>query len=823
MSELYGFKKNLEKVQVRSKSESAAKSHIVPTLIDKTEVVAPATKYEFADRTIPELANWNVVVLECTCANVSQNLIFFRAASVQNYIIDALSSIKTRGGYYVDWANNRIRVRWVNGDSSYSSLVPTIRAVYGLVQNVDVVDPDTEDEPSGDDGEDIDITGLTEEVQGIRIGADGTIYETAGEAVREQYNKLAEMLDVLDVEDAVQTIQNAVQTIQNAVDTAIEQIETAGGLILDPTLSKSGQAADAKVTGDELNNLKANLLDTNLTEPTIVDKKYVKYDNGTIYDTNSYCYLEASNISTYRRLHVHTNITGAVGICFYDADGTFISGIKNTSNTSPYLFDEDVDVPDGAYIIRVSCLRANRTTLSINTTLKTMLDGINDVIDDNKLDADERISGIKKLDPDLFVSSEMWEMGGVNGTNGALVTSNTYIRTGYIDVTSYKKINVVPNDGYRYAFAFYDTNKNPVGYSGAATNPANALPRNVDVPSNAVYFLIAVGNTSGTAANLDYADEIAITGIYILLDAIDTLEDALGIDSGNTKYAGDKIVLSEPTQNVYSCTINQWLDFADTSLSSYLLHLNQSMAIYGGYVFLFQDGGTVTVLDYETKEIVGMYTTPITETNHQNGAQFSNIFYDNNDEFPLLFVSRASTMPNNECLIYRVQRNNTTFTFTLVNTINVTPVIFQPTWAIDNRRNVITALAYTSANYGIETNNFIKVRTWAMPTKAEILSGNAITLNITDALLEIGLPYAAYQQCIMHNGDIYLCYQPRTGGRMIYHFDGFSGMLLSTVAMPDTVSEMEGLYVYNGKMYVTQKRGTDTEANNPLTIYEITF
>ena len=594
-------------------------------------------------------------------------------------------------------------------------------------------------------------------------------------------------------------------------------------LLLDSSSDGTKKIKARNIVPDELNALKANLLDTNITEPTIVTKKYVKYDNGTTYDTNSYCYLEASNISAYRRLHVHTNITGAVGICFYDADGTFISGIKNTSNVSPYLFDEDIDVPDGAYIIRVSCLIANSTTLTINTKLKTMLGGLSDAIDNNRLDADEKISGIKILDPDRFVSSEMWEMGGVNGTNGALVTANSYIRTGYIDVTSYKKINVVPNNGYRYAFAFYDIDKNPVGYSGAATNPANTLPRAVDVPSNAVYFLIAVGNTSGTAANLDYANEIAITGIYILLDAIDALEDALGVDDGNTKYAGDKIVLSEPTRNVYNCTINQWLDFADTSLSSYLLHRNQSMAIYGGYVFLFQDGGTVTVLDYETKEIVGMYTTPITETNHQNGAQFSNVFYDNNDEFPLLFVSRASTIPNNECLIYRVQRNNTTFTFTLVNTINVTPVVFQPTWAIDNRRNVITALAYTSANYGVETNNFIKVRTWPIPTKAEILSGNAITLNIHDALLEIELPYAAYQQCIMHNGDIYLCYQPRTVGRLIYHFDGFSGMLLSTVAMPDTISEMEGLYVYNGKMYVTQKRGTDTEANNPLTIYEITF
>lgn len=238
MSELYGFKKNLEKVQVRSRSESAAKSHIVPTLISSTPLAAPATRYEYATRTIPELTNWNVVVLYCKCGNTQQNIICFRNAVAGNYLIDALTSTVTRGVYYVDWANNRIMVRWVNGNVSLAQSFVQILAVYGLVQNVDVVDTDTEDEPSGDEGEDIDITGLTEEVLGIRIGADGTIYETAGEAVRQQYEALAERLDAISFEDVMQQINDAIAAIPTEVETWLDEHPEATTTVQDGAVTE---------------------------------------------------------------------------------------------------------------------------------------------------------------------------------------------------------------------------------------------------------------------------------------------------------------------------------------------------------------------------------------------------------------------------------------------------------------------------------------------------------------------------------------------------------------------------------------------------------
>lgn len=249
MSELYGFRKNLERVQVRSKADSVAKSNVIPALITDTPVTA-GSKNVFVDLSVPDLANWNVVVLRCRCVNTQQNIIFFRGYTTQNYLVDSLTSITSRAVFYVDWDNNRVRVSWTHGNVSLANSIQ-ILAVYGLVQNVYAVEGDDTDEPSEDE-EDIDITALTEEVQGIRIGADGTIYDTAGDAVRGQYEQLAQILENLDV-PAIS------EAIQNAVDTALEQIEQSGGLILDDTLTQSGEAADAKAVGDAIDDLESSI------------------------------------------------------------------------------------------------------------------------------------------------------------------------------------------------------------------------------------------------------------------------------------------------------------------------------------------------------------------------------------------------------------------------------------------------------------------------------------------------------------------------------------------------------------------------------------
>lgn len=87
--------------------------------IYNTKNTAPATKNEYTEVSVPDLANYNVVSVRCTVGNIVQILNFYRAmGDVPQYIIDYKNSVYIRGGFLVDWTNNLIKVRWVDGDAT---------------------------------------------------------------------------------------------------------------------------------------------------------------------------------------------------------------------------------------------------------------------------------------------------------------------------------------------------------------------------------------------------------------------------------------------------------------------------------------------------------------------------------------------------------------------------------------------------------------------------------------------------------------------------------------------------------------------------------
>ena len=87
--------------------------------IYNTKNTAPATKNEYTEVSVSDLANYNVVSVRCTVGNIVQILNFYRAmGDVPQYIIDYKNSVYIRGGFLVDWTNNLVKVRWVDGDAT---------------------------------------------------------------------------------------------------------------------------------------------------------------------------------------------------------------------------------------------------------------------------------------------------------------------------------------------------------------------------------------------------------------------------------------------------------------------------------------------------------------------------------------------------------------------------------------------------------------------------------------------------------------------------------------------------------------------------------
>ena len=96
----------------------------------------------------------------------------------------------------------------------------------------------------------------------------------------------------------------------------------------------------------------------------------------------------------------------------------------------------------------------------------------------------------------------------------------------------------------------------------------------------------------------------------------------------------------------------------------------QGASCYGDYLFQFQDHNTnVYIYNLKDKEHVYTFTMEPITSNHCNNVSFSNIFYEDEDEFPLLYVSGSGYGNYNHAQVYRIVRNNKIFSIIKVQEI----------------------------------------------------------------------------------------------------------------------------------------------------------
>lgn len=122
----------------------------------------------------------------------------------------------------------------------------------------------------------------------------------------------------------------------------------------------------------------------------------------------------------------------------------------------------------------------------------------------------------------------------------------------------------------------------------------------------------------------------------------------------------------------------------------------QDGAVKGGFLFSFNHRGECTV--YETKalqtqkdgeaEIFSSFvlSKPDVLVPHSNSVSFGNEYYDDKDEFPLLYTNiynnyaKADDPLKGVCLVYRLQRTDRAFTSTLVQIIEIGFVEDEALW-----------------------------------------------------------------------------------------------------------------------------------------------
>ena len=129
---------------------------------------------------------------------------------------------------------------------------------------------------------------------------------------------------------------------------------------IDKTLSKTGEAADAKTVGNKLSEIIPNSWSY-----SVVNGEYIKYSDGTVVTGENFAYTDylsvdgVSNI-VYSRVFVPAQYDPRHGIAFYDGNKNYISGVRSIAKGSVSGYETyTTEVPENAKFVR--CTMWNST------------------------------------------------------------------------------------------------------------------------------------------------------------------------------------------------------------------------------------------------------------------------------------------------------------------------------------------------------------------------------------------------------------------------------------------------------------------------------
>lgn len=242
----------------------------------------------------------------------------------------------------------------------------------------------------------------------------------------------------------------------------------------------------------------------------------------------------------------------------------------------------------------------------------------------------------------------------------------------------------------------------------------------------------------------------------------------------------------------------------------------QSMGLYDNKVFCFEAGTECCVFDLNTK--VHYQSNPLPEYSHHNNAQFLDIYYQEDDKYPLLLLSRGDYPPNqNECYIVRVEEREEFICFSRIKTIKNTLVEanYGGSWIADTKTGTLYMYSLTKGDWRLRNDNHFCVFSFDLPdvmTSADAILDYSNVKNYWEYSYLIpqgGTFYRGYLffnvQSISSIGDFSL-----QSSFNVLAINSLSGEVDAVLPLDETM-ETEGICVYNDLLYISFKNGGDDQ------------
>lgn len=279
-------------------------------------------------------------------------------------------------------------------------------------------------------------------------------------------------------------------------------------------------------------------------------------------------------------------------------------------------------------------------------------------------------------------------------------------------------------------------------------------------------------------------------------------------NSLNVIYDADGSALNtayDISENVVYTSAPPVVDYDNYTLSeSFSLSVGncQGIAVHNNVLFQFRASGTsvqnlVSLFNLTDKSTIISNMTINSE--HGDSASFSNEYYANGDEFPLLYVT-ADTTPA-KLYVNRVTRSEATLVKTLVFPSSAG---YWGAGAFDFENNICYILAYKIQSYTSATNNATVVSKWDLSNLTDNGDGTYTPAFISQ--YERAFIYCM-QGLEYHDGLIWVA--SGYGGQQsyVYAISPTDGTLLHTIDL-NTTTEVEGcVFVSDTKMLVGLQGG----------------